>query len=423
MRLFSFVTFVLLISLAHGQLPAAAAASASLQQTPTFFGPSLGDVTKPYKLTLEPNRPDVIGWQIDWGDGNQQTDATADSGPSHLYEKPGRYVIHIKAKLPDGTAVTPTRDYGRLLQQSYPVAATDVPSGESAASQETLNFLTAIASNHPVVIPPIALDKVFAKPVDRFSVEFWLRVNDLTARQEVLDARGVSGKPTRLYLQNGALHLLLGGGYAFDQPLGPRLQAGTWHHVALTYDRDQTFPFSNAARFYLDGVLIGEHHLDIYDTGPVAMPSASIGAAADATDPINGSVAELAIYDRWLNPAVLLDRAVFAPGEQVVVIAPKNAETFSVDQPRISRTVEVALNPDPTADNGPAFVRRSMERGRVPECGWSTRRRMPRADVSISILWKAVGIGQRCGSPTKPTSSSTAAMLILCSGPITGNFR
>jgi hypothetical protein len=355
MRLISRLIFTLFVALAGVGNSAAAPASRISQPAPTFYGSSLGEVGVAYHLTLEPNRPDVTGWQIDWGDGSQESATSANASLDHPYRKPGRYVIHVQAKSADGMSLAAQRDYGRVVLNDRPAAATDLPSDDSAASPATLSFLAAIASNLPAANPPAALHKIFSGPVDRFSVECWLRLNDLTAQQELLDASGVTGHPMRLYLQNDALHLLLAGGCAFDQPLGAHLQSGTWHHVALTYDRDQTFPFSNVARFYVDGTLIGEHHLDIYDTGPVTMPAASVGAAADGTNPINGSIAELAIYDRWLNPAALLDRVVFAPGEQVVVIAPKNAETFTVDQPRITTTVDVALSAYPNVDNGPAL--------------------------------------------------------------------
>lgn len=355
MRLVCWITSLLLVFMAWSHSTVAAPTSENSRPAPTFSASPLGEVNVPYHLTLNADRSDVMGWQIEWGDRTQESGATPNPRPSHLYQKPGRYVIHLQAKLADGTAVAASRDYGRLLWQDRPIAATDVPSSETAASSATLDFLAAIGSNRPAVNHPEAMEKLFAEPVDRFSVEFWLQANDLTARQELLVAKGVTGTPAQLYLQNGALHLLLRRGLAFDQPLGAHFRPGTWHHVALTYDRAQTFPFSNIARFYLDGAFIGEHHLDIYDTGPVDMPAASVGAAPDGSDPINGAIAEMAIYDRWLNPATILDRAAFAPGDQVVVIAPKNAESFSVDQPRITTTIDVALNPDPTVDNGPAL--------------------------------------------------------------------
>jgi len=373
MRLVSSVTLLLLVSLASGHVSAAAPASVSSLQMPTFYGSPLGDVTAPYHLTLSANRSDVVGWQIDWGDGTRETKAAPTAGASHLFQEAGRYPLQIKAKLADGTALTASRDYGRVLQEDRPVAATDVPSGETASSPETLNFLAEVASNQPAANHPAALEKILTEPVDRFSIEFWLRPNDLTARQELLDAAGVTKSPTRLYLQNGALHLSLGGGYTFDQPVGTHFQAGTWHHVALTYDRDPTFPFSNVARFYIDGALIGNQHLDVYDTGPVEMPAASVGAAPDGSDPINGSIAELAVYDHWLNPARLLDRPMVAPGDHVIVIAPKNAESFTVDQPRITATVDVPLDPDPTVDNGPAL------RAAIDAAGPGTRVRVVNA--------------------------------------------
>jgi hypothetical protein len=368
MRLLPLFSFVLL-SAAHGQTPAVpnptppkTQASVPVSASPvttvsTFFGADLVEMNQSYHLLLSANRPDLATWQIDWGDGTRSTAPAAQTAADHVYANPGRYAVVVGAQLADGTLLPVSRDPSRLVQEDKPVALSDPP-GDNGASPETPRFLTALTNraateNHQ----PAALDKIFDRPVDQFSVEFWLRPNDLVAGQELVDAKDAAGTPARVYLENNALCLSLSGGDTFSQPLGKNLVTGTWHHIALTYDRAPTFPYSNVARFYLDGVLAGEYHLDKYDTGAVSLPAASIGSAADGTRALNGSIAEVAIYDKWLNPARLLDRErlASAPATQFLVVAPKNADRFTVDPPVIKNTVDVPLNPDPAADNGPAL--------------------------------------------------------------------
>ena len=122
------------------------------------------------------------------------------------------------------------------------------------------------------------------------------------------------------------------------------------------------FPYSNVARFYSDGLLAGQYHLDRYDTGPVTLETGSIGRGTPNGDELKGSMAAVAVYDRWLNPARIRDRVriVSQPDTLIVTAVPKNADNFTVDPPNIQRTVEVALNPDPTTDNGP-ILRAAIE--------------------------------------------------------------
>ena len=355
------VLFFALLSVAHGQtstdgkpVPAPPPAPTTIS---TFFGLDLVEVNQGYHLALSPNRPDLATWQIDWGDGTQSAAPGAGTAADHLYTKPGRYAVKLQAQLTDGSVIPVSRDCSRLVQEDRPAAMSDPPPENNGASAETPRFLTALANKAATENRPGTMDKIFDQPVDQFSVEFWLRPNDLAAGQELLDAKGAAGTPTRIYIEDNALCLSLPGGDTFSQPLGKNLPVGTWHHVALTYDRAPTFPYSNVARFYFDGVLAGEYHLDKYDTGAVALPAASLGCAPDGTRALNGSLAEVAIYNKWINPEHLLDRARLAssPGTQFLVVAPKNAETFTVDPPVIKTTIDVALNPDTTVDNGPVL--------------------------------------------------------------------
>ncbi len=260
---------------------------------PTFFAPALVEAHHPYHLTLSSNRPDVTRWQIDWGDGAQRTEAASSTGSDHLYDKPGRYLVKVQAALADGTQLPALRDVGRLLQEDKPAATSDSPPAGTAPSPQTQDFLSALTAHAATAHEPAKLERFSISPSTNSPSSSGCAPNDLSARQELLAATGGKGTTLELYLEKNALHLALPGGDSFIQPLSA-IQPGTWHHVAVTYDRAPTFPYSNVARFYLDGVLAGEYHLDRYDTGAVELPAASIGSAADGSLALNGSIAELA---------------------------------------------------------------------------------------------------------------------------------
>jgi hypothetical protein len=349
MRLPILLFFFFGFFLAHGQ------PQETQCEIPTFSGPSLVEANQSYQLTLSAHRPDLINWRIDWGDGATSTEPALTKTCDHLYGKPGRYQVKVQAEITEGKLVEVARDYGALLQEDHPVVAESV-NGQADSHAGTAAFLAALISNTPLRNPTPALGKIFETLVDQFTVEFWLRPDDLSSTQDLIDGAHEEGKPTRIYLENKALCLALPGGDTYIHPLG-NLATGTWHHVAVTYDRAPTFPYNNVARFSIDGILAGEYHLDRYDTGTAGFSTASIGRALDGMHPLHGSIAGVAFYDRWLNPVRILDRVaeITAPGTQTLVVVPKNAETFGVEQPQIQTTINVELNPDPTADNGPVL--------------------------------------------------------------------
>ena len=316
---------------------------------PAFYGPALSEVAQTYTLTMSANGASVKQWQVKWGDGTQDVADASHTSVEHAYSKCGSFSIHMSAELADTTQVPVVRDYWKTVADDNPVA-TGLPTNGDARENGS-QLVTALASNAPVPSESVVSPTGVHGPYDQVTLECWLRPADLTAEQELIDSKDNHTGALRFYLQGGALHLALPGGGVFDQALPPGLALNKWHHVAVTYDRAPTFPFSNLARFYIDGVLAGECHLDKYDTGVVNLTSISVGSA------LNGSIAGVALYDHWLNPVRILERArlVSAPDAQAVVVVAKNAETFTVDLPVITKTVDVALNPDPTADNGPVL--------------------------------------------------------------------
>jgi hypothetical protein len=324
---------------------------ASTKLSPTFFGSPLVEAAQSYSLQMSANGAGVKQWLVNWGDGEKSAADSSKTALKHTYAKCGSYSIQATAKLADGTDVPVLRDYAKTVAIDNPFATGFAANGN--ASQ----MMAALLSNASTKSESTVSPKNIHRSLDQVTLELWLRPADLTAEQELVDAKGDNNEKFRFYLQRGMLHLALSGGGVFDQALSPALALNTWHHVAVTYDRAPTFPYGNLARFYMDGILIGERHLDQYDTGAVSLSSISIGRAFDDANALNGSIAGVALYDHWLNPVRILDRARLAlsPDAQTVVVVAKNAEDFTVDLPAITKTVDVALNPDPTVDNGPVL--------------------------------------------------------------------
>jgi hypothetical protein len=88
-----------------------------------------------------------------------------------------------------------------------------------------------------------------------FSIACWLRATESSGAKAVLDKRDfLASRGYHLYIWNGGLGVQLADG-TYDNYTSPTLIAdGTWHHVAVTVDRDQP----DGIRFYKDGVLLPE---------------------------------------------------------------------------------------------------------------------------------------------------------------------
>jgi hypothetical protein len=86
-----------------------------------------------------------------------------------------------------------------------------------------------------------------------FSIALWVKGAFQPGVQVLLDKRdGVRGY--HLYLYQGGLGLQLADGSHANYGSPTPVADGTWHHVAVTVDRDQ----ADGIRFYLDGVLLPE---------------------------------------------------------------------------------------------------------------------------------------------------------------------
>jgi Concanavalin A-like lectin/glucanases superfamily len=340
----------------------AASGLAVADAPPTFYAPGLVNTGQPLELSVSANQADVKSWAIQWGDGPETTFDAASVPLTHTYAKPGPYAVSVAALLADGTRVPAALDYSQLIAEDEPTAlfrfsgateknglltddslknppallADRMPWGDSAVNFKTTTQLPALPTT------------------DRFSAEFWWKPIDLQKHQEIFASRNSSG--AELYLDHGHLCFQPAKGALFTQALPDKLSTDAWHHVVVTYDRAPLFPYSNTARFYLDGVLFGDQHLDVYDTGAVNCSNASLGSSHGSSR-LRGDLADLAFYASDLSPHRILQHARLfsAPGQLAVFASTPVVEPFTVDQPKITQTVSVPLNPDPAVDNAPTL--------------------------------------------------------------------
>lgn len=300
---------------------------------PKFYAPGLVTAGKTWELPLTPNQPEVKNWRIHWGDDSSDSIAAADIGSlTHQYNAPGAYTLSVSAIAEDGTITPATLDYGRMIEDNHPL------------SYFPLDGLQTLPT------PDLA------RPVDQFGAEFWIQPDNIYARQDIITSSAANG--SQLYIANGNLNLELPTAAIFSQALPNSVLDGAAHHISVTYDRVPLYPYQNVARFYLDGVLLGQLHLDRYDTGPIAFPDYVIGnAALNQTNPFNYRVRDLALYDHLLAPRRMLDQIAARqhPQSTSVLAVAATVTPFSVDLPRITQTVDVLLDSSATVDNGPAL--------------------------------------------------------------------
>lgn len=333
--------FLLPALLCFAAAPAAFAAGAA---QPAFSAPESVEVAAPFPLHLASNGADIKAWIVDWGDGTKTRESSADA--AHAYEKAGIYRVSVTAAHQDGTEQPAIRDYASAILEDKPAATIRL---DGQVRHE----------DSPGAVP--------AKGIDRFTVEFWLNPGTLEGRQDIVAPHG-GAKGAKVYLAGRTLCFELPGGARFLQSLPLAFKAGDRHYIAITYDRVPLFPFQNTVRFYFDGLLGATQSLDVYDTGPVILPSA---ATSDASD--------LAFYDRVLPPHRILEHAGLStnPGTETVTAVPATVKPFTVDAPRITRTVAVPLDATPGVDNGPRASRRDCRGGpglQTPDRGQGDRR-------------------------------------------------
>jgi len=291
-----------------------------------FFGADLAEVGQPYQLQLPGDSP----FQVNWGDGH--TESVRGPVATHLFTSPGVAGIAVRSHVNGDWATVPV-DAVEAVVAAHPVAIAQGPVGPG----------TVLTLDRPV-------------SVDSFSLEFRVRPEDPTADQTFFVSAEASAGGVGFGLHGGKLSFVLAGAGEFSGPLPALWRTGEWHTVAVSYERDGLFPRSNRVCLYADGLLVGDGTIDVDDAGPVTFSSAKVGGNG-----FRGQIESLAVYDRLLFPLTLRDHARVLAGATIlpITVAFPGASPFTVDEPVIRQTVDLPLDPDPAADNGPA-LRRAM---------------------------------------------------------------
>jgi len=351
-------------------MAASTVAVAEPSGVPTFYTPGLVDAGKPFELILANHGADVKSWAVQWGDGPEQMVDATPAVLSHIYAKPGSYTISAKATI-SGVGAQPTSlDYTRLILEDHPTAFfrfTALEPGEPSAPMSDINLKNPPGSVDAIGLPWKDRAALFENNLtrlpamltasDRFTIEFWWQPKSLESRQYFFGAENSDG--AQLYFEEGKLNFRLSKNVLFSRRLLKKIKLAAWHHIAVTYERVPLFPYQNRTRFYLDGLLIGDKHLDLYDTGAVNCAKAVFGG-------LSGELADVAFYAQDLPPHRILQHARFftAPEKRTVFATPPNAEPFTVVLPNITQTVSVPLDPAPDADNGPILQKAIQDAAR-----------------------------------------------------------
>jgi len=295
-----------------------------------FCAADLAIVNEPYALQLPATGADH---EVTWGDGavERVAAARAAAGPvTHVYATVGVAFVTVKARRGDGPWVPVGVDVAATVNASRPV------------------FFVGGA-----VAAGAAFPAVLAGPADSFSVECRVRLDDPAADQVIFASAQAGPGACQFRIRDRSLSFELAGAGAFAVPLENLLALGTWHHLAVTYDRAPLFPRSNQVRFFIDGRPAGAGTIPADDAGAVACAAAVAGARG-----FKGGIEALAVYDRLLFPLAIREHAALLAGRAAslaVTVAHSGASAVAVDLPVIARTIDVALDPDPRADNGPTL--------------------------------------------------------------------
>lgn len=130
----------------------------------------------------------------------------------------------------------------------------------------------------------------------QFTIACWFKVNAFDNVQTILCNRNnFIGAEIDLYIQS-ATTVYCDGGYRWVVTV-PELQTDTWYHIAYTYDKD------DKRYLYLNGGLIGSYNTTDDFVNMEAVNFTSIGASPSGSNPLNGSLNDLRLYDHCLSAA------------------------------------------------------------------------------------------------------------------------
>ena len=295
-----------------------------------FYADDLAIVNEPFSLRL----PAGAEYEVSWGDGAVETIAAARAGQEsveHVYVKPGVAAVSVRTRRSGGAWTSLSLDAAATIRAARPALFV-----EGAVVAETY---------YP---------KVLANKTDSFSFECRVQFDDPSADQVVLASHQVTEGGCRFGIKNESLFFEVANAGGCAVPLNNRVTAGKWHHLAVAYDRAPLFPGSNQVHFFIDGHPAGSGSITAADAGAVSCPAAQVGGGG-----FKGKIASLAVYDHLLFPLAIWEHARVLSGENILMItvAHRGAAAVTVDPPRIAQTVDVALDSDPLADNGPTLRR------------------------------------------------------------------
>jgi hypothetical protein len=143
-----------------------------------------------------------------------------------------------------------------------------------------------------------------------FTIEFWLDQDPMTIddfAHIVTNAEGVGSDPSQVngwmlytYYRQSRLALERDAPGSPTSAFGPTSDAGTWTHYVVVYDGSA----AGIAIFYINGAVAGTSSI-----GAVALQkhnsSLYVGAAGPGAKPLSGTLDELAIYLKPLDPTTI----------------------------------------------------------------------------------------------------------------------
>jgi hypothetical protein len=134
-----------------------------------------------------------------------------------------------------------------------------------------------------------------------FSIDFWVKLDELSEDQIVLDSRDASGKGL---VVKTARHATIRIDMSDGQNVGvwscdrDVIKPGRWHHVAIIVDGGP-----NVISFVVDGILCDGGTASIYGWGRFSPQLAEVTGSAKlrAAPSLLGELKRLRIYDRYLR--------------------------------------------------------------------------------------------------------------------------
>jgi PKD repeat protein len=251
----------------------------------------------------------VVAWSWDFGDGAIASGPTA----AHSYASPGSFMVTLTVTDNDGLQDTATHPVSVAAPELVAWLQLDEGSGTLAtdASGHANDGTVAGGASWTVGISANALnldgvdDRIELLPTaslhlrNRLTLAAWVRLDTIAAGDGIL-VKGGSAVPYALQLEaNGRLRFTANagapaggaGGGSWSSALA--VAAGSWHHVAVTYD-------GTRIRFYLDGALDPAQPAVALRFGRIAEPLFAGASPYDAAY-LDGVLDDLRVYNRALS--------------------------------------------------------------------------------------------------------------------------